>query len=292
MVDITNTDALPQAPKSPRPIVYQSPKVPPRRTPPQVPPKPKPTLVLHKPKFNFNSESVSNDSEEKNETPEIGCKVDIAEDKSNTLQTPAPEASPESTSPVTPPLSPTSTSPSTSQSKMSTPISHPSAMRTASKIPTPLPRKTVNFKSTSNSGSPPNSPTSLDPSIAHCQSKLPTVKARQNVSSRTPTSPEEEENALKFDIVAPALSEPSKSQIPVSVPQPSFPSPPVTPRQKSSGERRHTVVEVCEKVLVPQGEGFTSPPATPFITVARVSGDNENYEVRIDEQNSTALRKC
>lgn len=56
-------------------------------------------------------------------------------------------------------------------------------------------------------------------------------------------------------------------------------------------DRRRTVVEVCEKVVVPQGEAPPMPPVTPFITVARV-GDDDSSEVRIDEQRSTALRKC
>ncbi|XP_046752113.1 uncharacterized protein CG43427 isoform X1 [Diprion similis] len=302
MVKITTntSSALPELPTSPRPIVYQSPKVPPRRTPPQTPtPKPKPPCTTD----NLNSTSVSRQTvteqslnnsniEEVNDTrsvlrleSESPSENDREQDteKSNILQPLVLNVVPKDNGSLTP-------TPSDSP-EVTTVASAPQSLtlRSPSKIPTPLPRKTVNFKS-SPSSSPPNSPTSPD---TNTQSKLPTVKVRSslvksnNSSSEVETtgnpcaSPSLDEKPGNDSTVSLEMNdnrESPKSQIPVSVPQPSTPPAMITTlRQKSSGERRQTVVEVCEKVSVPQGEALVSPPVTPFITVARV-GDNEHYE--------------
>lgn len=268
MVKITNTNiaSLPPSPTSPRPVIYQSPKVPPRRTPPQTP---SPIPKSNKPLF---SES------------------DFLEDSSSLQQDGLRKE--ESTAHE-------ETSPSEKDaSSVTNPPQPSSALRPLSKIPTPLPRKTVNFKT-----SPPASPTSSEAAsaISNPQSKLPTVKARvSSQKSLNPVTPEEREKNEANDSTAPTLSpenehrESPKSQIPVSIPPQTSLSPPaVTIRQKPSAEKRLTVVEVCEKVLVPQGEASVSPPVTPFITVARVRDNDTNHDqVRIDEKNSTAFKKC
>ncbi|XP_046629017.1 uncharacterized protein CG43427 isoform X1 [Neodiprion virginianus] len=299
----TTSNALPELPTSPRPIVYQSPRVPPRRTPPETPaPKPKPPCTTD----NLNSTSISqktateqslnnNNIEELSDTrsllrPESESLSDNDREqdttKSNILQALALNAMPKASGSLTPTPSPISMLPASDApevAKVATPL------RSPSKIPTPLPRKTVNFKSSPTS-SPPNTPTSSD---TNAQSKLPTVKVRSYLVKSNNPSPEVEATINRC--ASPFLDEMSandstvssemnenrespKSQIPVSIPQPSTPPAVITTlRQKSSGERRQTVVEVCEKVSVRQGEAFISPPVTPFITVARV-GDNEHYE--------------
>lgn len=120
--------------------------------------------------------------------------------------------------------------------------------RSPSKIPTPLPRKTSLV---------PSSPTS------------------------TPGSPTSSPGSPKFpNGGGGGKLQQTKQQTPSEIPVPVKLSPP-------SPMRRRTVVEVCEKVLVPRGQ--LQP--TPFITVERITpGDDE---VRVDEQTScTDLMKA
>ncbi|XP_050447128.1 uncharacterized protein LOC126849364 isoform X5 [Cataglyphis hispanica] len=63
-------------------------------------------------------------------------------------------------------------------------------------------------------------------------------------------------------------------------------------------ERRRTVVEVCEKVVVPQGKTPTTPPVTPFITVNRLINADKQGSVteerivieKTDQEEATANR--
>lgn len=66
----------------------------------------------------------------------------------------------------------------------------------------------------------------------------------------------------------------------------------VTTPLPAATERRRTVVEVCEKVVVPQGKTPTTPPVTPFITVNRVN-DKQNCvtEVRHEQQQQANASK-
>lgn len=58
-------------------------------------------------------------------------------------------------------------------------------------------------------------------------------------------------------------------------------------------ERRRTVVEVCEKVVVPQGKTPTTPPVTPFITVNHLTNVDKGSvtEVRNDQQQASNASK-
>lgn len=115
-----------------------------------------------------------------------------------------------------------------------------------SKIPTPLPRKSINVKITSgtlsSSSTPPSSPAKVISQPKLClktPSKIPSpLKCQQDETNQV-------------DI-----------------------------NQDKNAERRRTVVEICERIVVPQGE--TPPlPVTPFIMV---------NEVRSNDQQFNALR--
>jgi hypothetical protein len=58
-------------------------------------------------------------------------------------------------------------------------------------------------------------------------------------------------------------------------------------------ERRRTVVEVCEKVVVSQSKTPTVPAVTPFITVSRVNADKQSSvtEIRNDQRISNVSKK-
>uniref|UniRef100_A0A0C9R002 CG43427_2 protein n=1 Tax=Fopius arisanus TaxID=64838 RepID=A0A0C9R002_9HYME len=178
-----------------RTIVYQSPRIPPRRCPPEI-------------KIDLSSTNVSEQMPLSAETE--------TDSKASTSPTKISDTK-DSTSPVNKP----------------------------SKIPTPLPRKSVNVKINSGTSSPctpPSSPAKIIPQPKLClksPSKIPSpFKCQQEESNQLDTN------------------------------------------QERMIERRRTVVEICEKIVVPQGE---SPPlpVTPFI------------EVRSnDQQFNIASRKC
>lgn len=182
-----------------------------------------------------------------------------------------------------------------------TPVTSP---RAASKIPTPLPRKTIGAKS-----SPTSSTSSLSPPISPSSPKIPSLKGRtsnvksptgqtsspqfpkaseipipvgSNVSSSSnvPVSPSSNpEQSLVASFSTKHLCSPTKHQVTVS-------------EETLPAERRRTVVEICEKVVVPQGKTPTTPPVTPFITVDRVNEKHSSAtEVRTDQQSSSPLRK-
>lgn len=153
----TSTTNLPMYSSPPRTVVYQSPRVPPRRSPPEVPPKPSYLPVL-----------------------------------SNTESSPSED---------------TSSSTNTVCFTVDSPLPSP---RSPSKIPTPLPRKSI---------SNPTSPQSPPP--RHKNSEIP-----------VPTSPR-------------------------------------SIRTPETDSRRLTVVEVCEKLMVPRGQA----QITPFIVVERLAND-------------------
>ncbi|XP_012269699.2 uncharacterized protein CG43427 isoform X1 [Athalia rosae] len=296
VVEIINTDSLPPPiPKSPRPVVYQSPKVPPRKTPPQTPdPKPESIEITRRAertidsKSSPNNDAILNNNIEESKT-ELSESENLKSEVSKTLEVTLKENASDSSQPS----SPTDIPPPLPLSKPPTVTQQPPVLRSASKIPTPLPRKTVNFKSTPNC-SPPNSPSSpISPDSGVTESKLPTIKARSfPLKFASPHPSESGKSTTNSDSAVPFQStiqnekssaaevqdshrELQKSHIPISIPQVPATLPASNPpRQETAGdERRRTVVEICEKVSHPQGE----TPVTPFITIARIGG-NENYE--------------
>lgn len=182
-----------------------------------------------------------------------------------------------------------------------TPVTSP---RAASKIPTPLPRKTIGTKS-----SPTSSTSSLSPPTSPSSPKTPSLKSRTtNAKIQSSSSPQFPKAS---EIPIPVGSNVSSStNIPVVSPSSSLEQSPLTSLKHISpptfstkhqvavveealpAERRRTVVEICEKVVVPQGKIPTTPPVTPFITVDRVNEKQSSpTEVRNDQQSSSPLRK-
>lgn len=315
--------------------MYQSPKVPPRRSPPDTLPKPK----LPAPKEHLDTKTDSQPAKESNSIPSSN-KLPADEQHSKfaldeKTRSPSKEDSTKVTvtsssvdpavvdghpsSPARAAVAPTNLqleSNATSASncaakevaKTTTPVTSP---RAASKIPTPLPRKTVGVKSspTSSVSSPSSSP------VSPSSPKTPLLKARTS-SFKSPTGqtcspqfpkaseipvPVGSNVSCSASIVIPLVSSPSSSleqSSPSSlslsakhISSPTF----STKHQVTVGEetllpaeRRRTVVEICEKVVVPQGKTPTTPPVTPFITVDRVSEkQSAATEVRIDQQSSS-----
>ncbi|CAL7945954.1 unnamed protein product [Xylocopa violacea] len=309
-IEVTNSSTLRSSPATSRPIVYQSPKVPPRRSPPETIPKPK----LPTPREHVEANADSLPAKESSSTAS-GAKIFADEQTSklvadeNGQSVPTDDTVKVTSSSPTPldsavldgcPLSPArvavvptslqlesnATSPSNSTAKdvpKTTPVTSP---RTASKIPTPLPRKTIAAKSSptdsTSSPSPPTSPSSLK--IGPLKTRTPNVKSPTGQTS-CPQFPKASEIPV---LVGSSVS--SSSNIPVS-PSSSLEQSPLasshakhpslstssTKQQATAGEealpaeRRRTVVEICEKVVVPQGKTPTTPPVTPFITVDRVN---------------------
>ncbi|KAL0123979.1 hypothetical protein PUN28_006061 [Cardiocondyla obscurior] len=144
----------------------------------------------------------------------------------------------------------------TSLSLEASPISKPVSCRPTSKIPTPLPRKTAK-----------SSPTGSDSVLTPSASKTSPLKAH-SANSKPSTSQSPCPIRRTTEIPSSVSSQVSSAELP---PSPSSRLPPMSTRcheeALSSTERRRTVVEVCEKVVVPQGKVSTSPPVTPFITV-------------------------
>ncbi|XP_076280021.1 smallish isoform X1 [Lasioglossum baleicum] len=303
--EVTNSRTLRSCPATCRPIVYQSPKVPPRRTPPETPPKPKSSA----PKELSDAKAESQATKETNASSssellaeEQDCVIDEKADSTMVLSSLTSsldsslmkESCPASpgrtvTVPTTLQLESNATSAfsSTKEAMKTTPVTSP---RSTSKIPTPFPRKTISSKS-----SPTSSTSSLSPPVSPSSPKAPSVKSRTS-NTKSPSSqlcspqfPKASEIPVPVNSNTASINIPSGSCIPV----PSSPSleqssvsfakhlpsslPSNTKHQVTVGEetlaadRRRTVVEICEKVVVPQGKTPTTPPATPFITVDRVA---------------------
>lgn len=180
------------------------------------------------------------------------------------------------------------------------PVSKPAFSRTTSKIPTPLSRKTAkslptSSDSVSTSSSLCTAVLKASPSKAHnASNKSSTSQPSYSISrtSETALSP-----CATVESAASVSSQASstREQPPLS---PSSRLPSASARHSCEetlppAERRRTVVEVCEKVVVPQGKTPTTPPVTPFITVNRVNADKQNSipEVRDEQQTGNALKK-
>ncbi|KAI4501224.1 hypothetical protein M0802_003597 [Mischocyttarus mexicanus] len=130
----TNSNTLPTAN---RPIVYQSPRVPPRRTPPETLPKPKLPLLKDHP-----TDSVNNNNNNNNETLPISKDTEDKNSSPISIEDNPLSSIPSTSTPSNLPLE------SSTNNNVTTTTTFPiqdtsKTTRTASKIPTPLPRKTL-----------------------------------------------------------------------------------------------------------------------------------------------------
>ncbi|XP_012285558.1 F-actin-monooxygenase MICAL3 isoform X2 [Orussus abietinus] len=337
-VEVANVNSL-RTSTSSRPVVYQSPRVPPRRTPPEIA-RPKPVAASHKvpselspPKTSTESKlpipcspegSSSSDQSSPNDSVDRlvqeSCRRPTTKDKTSPpslssedlkdLQEDLPPLleSPESPAALTPTFSYPNTeatgtsnpaSPTTSQ-EPKTPTTPSTPSPRSSKIPTPLPRKTALGKTSSTSSSPssstPSTPSSPQPipvspkprtgtkipgSIAKASSSTlvtPSTDVPSPFTSARSSSPSSSRNAYSLPTSPstansqPLDAAPSSPSLPI----PSTESPAAL--EERPADRRRTVVEVCEKVVVPLGEAPPTLPVTPFITVARVESDGSFEE--------------
>ncbi|XP_043280431.1 uncharacterized protein smash isoform X3 [Venturia canescens] len=194
---------------SSRPIVYQSPRVPPRRSPPE-------EVV----------QSIKPLAEEKL-VDSSSLKLDVDNEELQRVGELAKKSANNS----------------------------PEAKRPISKIPTPLPRKNLNVRVS------PSSSTSLvstnSPSRVPAPSKV-TIKTGVLTSTKIPFS----------TTIATKSTEETGS----------------LEKQQQQPERRRTVVEICEKVVVTNADLSVSPPVTPFVTVVRLGNERNNEESIIVER--------
>ncbi|XP_011158477.2 serine-rich adhesin for platelets isoform X2 [Solenopsis invicta] len=150
------------------------------------------------------------------------------------------------------------------------PVSKPASCRTTSKIPTPLSRKAAKSSPTSPDSVLISPISKTSPSKAHSASNKPSTSQSPCPIRRT------SEPATTVELSSPLSPQASSVEPP---PSPSSRLPPASVRRHEdtllSPERRRTVVEVCEKVVVPQGKAPASPPVTPFITVNCVSASDK-----------------
>lgn len=177
----------------------------------------------------------------------------------------------------------------TSLSLETCPVSiKPASCRTTSKIPTPLSRKTTKSSPTSSDSVLTSSASKTSPSKTHSMNNKPSTSQSPCPIRRPP------ETGI-VEVPSPVSPQASSAELP---PSPSSRLPPASARRHEeallSAERRRTVVEVCEKVVVPQGKTPTTPPVTPFITVNRVNAVDKRTtsiaEVRSDLQVGNASK--
>ena len=174
----------------------------------------------------------------------------------------------------------------TSLSPEASPVSKPASCRTTSKIPTPLPRKTAK-----------SSPTSPDSVLTSLVSKSSSSKAHnannKSSNSQSPCSIRRTSETTTVEISSSVSPQTSSAEF-----SPSSRLPAASARRHDDAllpaERRRTVVEVCEKVVVPQGKAPMTPPVTPFITVNCVNTVDKRTtpvaEVRSDQQAGNASK--
>ncbi|XP_012148464.2 smallish isoform X1 [Megachile rotundata] len=295
--EVTNSSTLRPCPATSRPIVYQSPKVPPRRTPPETLPKPKLPVSKEQIESKLDSQPAkeSNAASSSAVEQDSKCIIDETNQSSSnedsakvTTSSPSPDSaiadscllSPVRTAMVPTNLQLESNATSSCSSKeipKTTPVTSP---RAASKIPTPLPRKTIGAKS-----SPTSSTSSLSPPISPSSPKTPSLKTRSmkspTVQLASPQFPKASEIPVPVSScvpVSPSASEQSAKHVSSSKHQ-------VMGEETLATERRRTVVEICEKVVVPRGKTPTTPPVTPFITVDRVGEKQTEEPIVIEKAN-------
>ncbi|KYN28424.1 LIM domain only protein 7 [Trachymyrmex cornetzi] len=175
----------------------------------------------------------------------------------------------------------------TSLSPEASPVSKPASCRTTSKIPTPLPRKTAKSSPTSPDSVLTSFVPKSSPSKVHNANNKPSTSQSPCSIRRTSTE------TTTVEISSPVSPQTSSAEL-----SPSSRLPATSARRHDDAllpaERRRTVVEVCEKVVVPQGKAPMTPPVTPFITVNRVNTVDKRTtpvaEVRSDQQTGNASK--
>lgn len=189
----------------------------------------------------------------------------------------------------------TTTTPSLSPPETS-PISKPASCRPTSKIPTPLSRKTTKSSPTSSDSVLTSLVPKASPTKVHSASNKPSASNNQSPCPiRRPSETATVETVSSS--VSPQTSS-SSAELPLSPTTSRLPAASVRRHDDAlpPAERRRTVVEVCEKVVVPQGKAPTTPPVTPFITVNRVVNVVDKRtttpvaEVRSDQQAGNASK--
>jgi len=172
----------------------------------------------------------------------------------------------------------------TSLSPEASPVSKPTSCRTTSKIPTPLSRKTTKPSLTSSDSVLTSLVPKVSPSKVHsANNKL--------LTSQSPCPSRKTSETTIVEISSPVSPQTSSVELPTSTSS-RLASPSANTRCHDDAllptERRRTVVEVCEKVVVPQGKAPTTPPVTPFITVNKRT--TPVTEVRSDQQAGNASK--
>ncbi|XP_033222059.1 uncharacterized protein LOC117176113 isoform X2 [Belonocnema kinseyi] len=263
------------SPSSSRPIIYQSPKVPPRRTPPEILiPKSLAASKATDPVEKISQLSLKLDISEKSPM-ESSSNVFLFFDDSDSSKASSPASPPTPNFPALIPRSNinTTTCPVNCQDAKSIPCISP---RT-SKIPTPLPRK-ITKSSPTGSTSSLSSPVAAPTSPKFNTPKLRNLTKTSEIPVPIPTSPSSSSKVPFFKMEDMSSS---KSLIPTS----SSSSIKATQVMDSRpAERRLTVVEVCEKVVVPQGQGPPTPPVAPFITVECFKNSRTSEEPAVIEE--------
>lgn len=164
------------------------------------------------------------------------------------------------------------------------PFSKPTSSRTISKIPTPLSRKIVK--------SSPSDSVLISSALKTSLSKESSASNKSSTSQTSSPIRRMSETALPTcATIVESSSSPSPAEQFVLPSSPSSRLISGNTRHHEEtllpAERRRTVVEVCEKVVVPQGKTPTTLPVTPFITVNRlINADKQGSvtEVRNDQQ--------
>ncbi|KAL6438870.1 hypothetical protein ACFW04_003740 [Cataglyphis niger] len=174
-------------------------------------------------------------------------------------------------------------------------FSKSTSSRTISKIPTPLSRKIIK--------SSPSDSVLISSALKTSPSKASSASNKSSTSQTSSPIRRMSETALPTcETIVESSSSPSPAE---QLVLPSSPSSRLisgnTRRNEEMllpAERRRTVVEVCEKVVVPQGKTPTTPPVTPFITVNRVINADKQGSVteerivieKTDQEEATANR--
>lgn len=171
----------------------------------------------------------------------------------------------------------------------------PASSRAASKIPTPLSRTKTAKSTSSDSALTPSSSVASAGSPKASPSKAHPVSGNKSSTSQAPCSlprTSAETFAACATVESASSSQASLTEQQLVVVASRIPSARCHEEAAPAAtERRRTVVEVCEKVVVPQGKASTAPPVTPFITVNRVSDKQQSpvTEVRHDQQQQSTV---
>jgi len=178
--------------------------------------------------------------------------------------------------------------------------SKPASTRNTSKIPTPLSRKSQVKSSSTSSDCISNSSTLSAVALKASSSKMHSTNNKSSTSQISCSIPRTSETVfsacatIESSSVTPQVNSAELFALPFTSSRLSATSARENHEETLlPAERRRTVVEVCEKVVVSQGKTPTVPAVTPFITVSRVNADKQSSvtEIRNDQRISNVSRK-